>query len=277
MKKRLSQKTIEALKFYVYALIDPRTDRVFYIGKGKGSRIYAHVEASEHIDTKEIEKIATIKAIRSAGLAVRHVVVRHGLEETEAFAVEAALIDYIETVQKLTLTNLVSGHHTVTFGIRTIEDIEIDYEAIPAVILHPLVLIRVNQAYKHGMNTEELYQITRKHWKMSDRVKSYPYACSVYLGIVREVYAVTKWYESKEVIGRWEFEGVIAPEDVRARYLHTSVAHLLPQGSQNPFRYIEPADNVAQVVDEEASRAFMDGLTASDEQHRRVMRGVTQK
>jgi hypothetical protein len=47
MKKRLSQKTIEALKFYVYALIDPRTDRVFYIGKGKGSRIYAHVEASE--------------------------------------------------------------------------------------------------------------------------------------------------------------------------------------------------------------------------------------
>lgn len=28
-------------------------------------------------------------------------------------------------------------------------------------------------------------------------------------------------------------------------------------------------------ADEEASRAFMDGLTASDEQHRRVMRGVT--
>jgi hypothetical protein len=53
-----------------------------------------------HIDTKEIEKIATIKAIRSAGLAVRHVVVRHGLEETEAFAVEAALIDYIENCPK---------------------------------------------------------------------------------------------------------------------------------------------------------------------------------
>lgn len=269
MKNRLSQKTIETLKYYVYALIDPRTERVFYVGKGKGSRIYAHVEASEATDTKEVEKIATIKAIRAAGLKVKHVVIRHGLEESEAFAVEAALIDYIEEVQKLPLTNLVSGHHTATFGIRTIEDIEIDYEAKPAVIQHPLVLIRLNQAYRHGMSAEELYRITRKHWKMSSRVKEYPYACSVYLGIVREVYAVSRWYESQEVQGRWEFEGVVAPDAVRDKYLHTSVAHLLPQGSQNPFRYIEPEDTDA------ASRSFMDALTASDEQHRRVMRGVT--
>lgn len=28
--------------FYVYALVDPRTDHVFYIGKGKGKRYAAH-------------------------------------------------------------------------------------------------------------------------------------------------------------------------------------------------------------------------------------------
>jgi len=65
MKKRLSQSTIEKLGYYVYALIDPRNKKVFYVGKGKGNRIYAHVEASESIDTKEIEKIKTIREIRA--------------------------------------------------------------------------------------------------------------------------------------------------------------------------------------------------------------------
>ena len=42
--------TIERLKYYVYALIDPRGNKPFYIGKGKGSRIYNHVNnAIKHI------------------------------------------------------------------------------------------------------------------------------------------------------------------------------------------------------------------------------------
>ena len=240
MKKQLSQSTIEKLNYYVYVLIDPRTKKVFYVGKGKGSRIYAHVEASESVDIKEVFKLKTIREIRAAGKDVKHVVVRHGLTESEAFVVEASLIDYIESVEKIHLTNIVSGHHTSELGIRTIEDIEIQYQAEPAVIAHPMVLIRINQAYKHGMSDKELYRVTRKHWKMSGRVNQYSYVCAVFLGIVREVYKVTRWYESTEVIGRWEFEGKKAPEDIRSLYLHTSVNHLLSQGSQNPFRYIDP-------------------------------------
>jgi hypothetical protein len=30
------------MKYYVYELVDPRTSRVFYVGKGRGKRMHAH-------------------------------------------------------------------------------------------------------------------------------------------------------------------------------------------------------------------------------------------
>ena len=41
--KFFSEKAIEHLNgFYVYALIDPRNNQVFYIGKGAGNRVFSH-------------------------------------------------------------------------------------------------------------------------------------------------------------------------------------------------------------------------------------------
>lgn len=236
---KLSQSTIEKLNYYVYALIDPRTHKVFYVGKGKGSRIYAHVEASLQVDTQEVDKIATIRAIRAEGKEVEHMVMRHGLEENEAFVVEASLIDYIETVQKQPLTNCVCGHDTGERGIRKIQDIEIEYEAKPAEFTDSVVLIRINRLFKPGMTSKALYEATRKHWKVGLRVKKYRYACAVFAGIIREVYQVKEWRESEEVPGRMFFEGRVAQKDVRDRYLHTSVEHLMNHGSQNPIKYID--------------------------------------
>ncbi|MCH7911203.1 MAG: hypothetical protein IIB38_16510 [Candidatus Hydrogenedentes bacterium] len=33
----------EHLKWYVYRLIDPRNGQTFYVGKGKGDRVFAHI------------------------------------------------------------------------------------------------------------------------------------------------------------------------------------------------------------------------------------------
>ena len=240
MKKRLSQSTIEKLGYYIYTLIDPRTKKVFYVGKGKGSRVYAHVEASEAIETKEVEKIATIRAIRAAGKEVGHTVVRHGLSESEAFAVEASLIDYIKNAQKINLTNLVDGHHSSELGLRTIEDIEIQYEAPEAVFEEEMLLIRINRLYVPGMKPKELYDATRKFWRVGPRAFKLKHACAVYLGIVREVYEIKDWSDTKMVNGhkRYGFVGKIAKPEVRDKYRHTSVKHVFKQGSQSSILYV---------------------------------------
>lgn len=33
------------LKTYVYRLIDPRNEETFYVGKGRGDRVFAHIRA----------------------------------------------------------------------------------------------------------------------------------------------------------------------------------------------------------------------------------------
>jgi hypothetical protein len=37
-----SQAVIENLGYYVYYLKDPRDDKVFYLGKGVGNRLFNH-------------------------------------------------------------------------------------------------------------------------------------------------------------------------------------------------------------------------------------------
>ena len=53
MVKEFSNEAIDNLKYYVYKLIDPRDGKVFYIGKGKGNRVFSHINLSERYETKD--------------------------------------------------------------------------------------------------------------------------------------------------------------------------------------------------------------------------------
>ena len=87
------------------------------------------------------------------------------------------------------------------------------------------------------MNATELYEATRKHWKVSvNRASKIKIACSVYRGIIREVFDVHQWLSSPEK-GRSYFEGEIAPQKLRKKYLYKSVAKYWKQGSQSPIKY----------------------------------------
>ena len=59
-----------------YALQDPRDGAVFYIGKGIGDRVHAHVR--EALGTGEAAKLGRIREIQASGAELRHVIIRSG-------------------------------------------------------------------------------------------------------------------------------------------------------------------------------------------------------
>ncbi len=57
------QQTVkEAIGYYVYALVDPRDKKIFYIGKGKGNRVFQHAEAALYEKGQSL-KLETIRSI----------------------------------------------------------------------------------------------------------------------------------------------------------------------------------------------------------------------
>ena len=121
-----------------------------------------------------------------------------------------------------------------------------------ATIVHPVLLIRVNRLFRPEMSPSELYEITRGVWRLGERRERVQFAMAVYDGIVREVYAVDSWHRAnttpyktrvqelsdRDLQGRFEFQGSLAPETIRTLYKGKSVKTYFQQGQQNPVSYI---------------------------------------
>jgi hypothetical protein len=236
--KEFSPAVIEKIGYYVYLLIDPTVNEVFYVGKGTGNRIFAHLNAALKGPTAS-DRLERIRSIQAKGLTVEHILLRHGLTEQEAFEVEAALIDFIGLAD---LTNLVQGYAADDRGKMTIAEVIAKYEAPVIVITEPVILITVNRLYRRGMSEQELYEITRGNWVIGSRRNQAKYACAVYNGIIREVYEIEHWYPvtarraEQKTQQRWCFEGRIA-HSLR-HYVGGSTANYAVVGAQNPIRYV---------------------------------------
>ena len=110
----------------------------------------------------------------------------------------------------------------------------------------PVILIRINRTYRESMSEEELYEYTRKRWVLSPkRARNAKYALSIYKGIVKEVYEIENWKfssyteeERKRRVKRYEFNGKIASNDIRAKYYNMSVAKCFKKGAANPIIYV---------------------------------------
>jgi len=236
---KLSQSTIEKLGYYVYLLSDPRTDKVFYVGKGCGNRINHHLLGALEEKTKETDKIKKIREIQKAGLEVELIILRHGLTEKEAFEIESSMIDYIGMDN---LTNIVLGHNSFDKGKMTLNNIKIEYEAEDAIFDEPVLLLNIRNQFYLDIDSSELYKITKGNWSVRlDRVNKIEIVCAVAFGIIREVYTVKTWSFSgkfnKKGNKLYYFNGEVAPQKIREKYINKSVSKHCKKGNQNSIRY----------------------------------------
>jgi hypothetical protein len=230
--------TFDLLGSYVYLYSDPRDGMPFYVGKGKGERLFAHLD-----DVSDCAKTRRIAELRAAGLEPRIDVLRYGLSDAEAALVEAAAIDLFG---RPPLTNVMAGHHATSCGRISAKEVLSMRTAEPVLVREPALLITINRLYRSDMTPEELCEATRGIWVIGQRRERVELALAVYQGVVREVYRVRAWHpagtlayrtrpdiDGRRESGRWEFEGEVAT-DVRERYVGRSVG----KGGQNPIRYV---------------------------------------
>jgi uncharacterized protein len=236
--QNLPASVIEKLGFYVYLLLDPRTNKVFYVGRGTGNRVLAHIYEAG-LETDPSEKLDIIREIHNEGLDVQHIILRHGLTQKEAIEVEAALIDYIDLE---TLSNQVRGYHSFDRGRMTLAHAIAEYNAPEISIFEPSILITVNKLYRSYISEEGLYDITRGNWVIGTRRHKAKFAFSIYNGIIRAVYEIEGWHpvkarrEDQKTQNRWRFDG--KPAESMKNYIGHSVKQYLKIGAQNPIKYI---------------------------------------
>ena len=235
--KEFDRRTIEQIGAYVYCLVDPISQKPFYVGKGNGNRVFQHATNALN-NPSESDKIETIKKIIGSGEKVGHVIIQHGLDNPTALAIETALIDFANHFGE-GLTNIVLGHKSSAFGIMTAEEIQRKYHAPPLEELgEGCVIININKTYRRAKGTKSFYDATRKSWVIDKRcIPSLRYVLSEYAGFVVEVFEVDLWYQIESPNGRtrWAFEGRQAPDEVRSLYLNRAIRKR--PGAANPIAY----------------------------------------
>lgn len=227
----------EKLGVYVYRLIDPRNGETFYVGKGSGDRVFAHIKA-QFAGDEAVGKLKRILEIRLAGFEVAHVIHRHGMDDKTAFEVEAALMDAYPG-----LTNVAGGTGSNEFGAMHAREIVSKYCAEPALFKHKAVLISVNRT-----GTEKsLYEATRYAWKISrSKAEQAEVLLATRFGVIVGAFVAHRWLEAnsdnfpgrEEMVGRLGFVGEPAPDSISKLYVGKRVPdEYRKPGAANPIKY----------------------------------------
>jgi len=237
-----SSDVIQKLKAYVYRLADPRNGETFYVGKGRGNRVFAHIRAEGNLEGDEIDnKLKRIREIRLAGFEVGHIIHRHGMDDATAFEVEAALLDAYPG-----LTNMWGGSGGNDYGSMHAKEIIRRYTAEPAVFQHKALLISVNRSAAE----RSLYDATRYAWKIDKtKAKQADVILATMQGVIVGAFIARDWLEATAanfpgraegdgVPGRIGFVGEEAPAAMKGLYVGKRVPdEYRKRGAANPIKY----------------------------------------
>lgn len=204
--------TLKRLRSYVYALIDPMSDEIFYVGKGGGDedgnqRIFSHFYEAERLQNspqKQSRKIKKILDIWNRNQDVKWEILRHGINSTEAHEVEAAIIDSLNIPAKR-LLNVVVGHNSAR-GILTLDDIRM-MSALP-VRPGKSIKVFVFQIHKHqniagnfNISAQDVYEATRRAWRIGKQYRNNTddyYAVGVVQNVSIGAYKIDHWMQDND-------------------------------------------------------------------------------
>lgn len=257
LKIDITPEVSEALGHYVYKLIDPRDEKVFYIGRGQGDRVLSHIREHTDVEDKTVtdyvisSKLSVIRSIKKEGLSPRHVIVRHGMTASQASLVEAILIE--ETPG---LTNLVSGKGTDQYGRATLEELISRYssECLTLSLGLKVLVIKIKRSRDDDVSIDyddSIYEAARKAWKISvARAKKADLIFAVTDDLVRGVFVADEWLPAttknfpallEDIPGRYGFNGRDATPESTKKYLGKRLPPILQgkgkRGMASPILY----------------------------------------
>lgn len=249
---------VDKLQSYVYLLVDPRTGRAFYVGRGRGDRCFRHVQAARSgpqsapsgssdapvDDDKEYPVLDRIRDVESSGREVRIDILRYGLSPAEAQLVEAAVNDSLGLGADPKLGS--QRQSAIELNARLTKRAKFKRA-------HQVVLLRVG-----GRGSDTSYEAVRHGWRIGRRWtdiesrRSPEWAVIVVGELVAAVYRIERWEatplrsrtERRHVAAstarstyRFSFAGTIDAE-LERRYVGKSVAGHLGAGTPSPITYV---------------------------------------
>lgn len=255
---RFSSTTNKAIGNYVYLLVDPRDNTIFYVGKGKGNRVFSHEEHVKKLISKAVTlqrplsaKEYMIQEIIHNGKKVLKYIVRIGLTKDEAFVVESVIINLLGSSEMgdikfaASLTNIQCGHGMRKNGLMTVEEVESLYGVKPLtrrMIKHNLLCININRLYDSDL---DIYNATRSSWVLKpERANKCDYVASEYQGVIKALFVVNEkgWYQCGDPKDRrFQFDGTCVTEPkILDLYINKRIEKSSngKRPSRNPIRYI---------------------------------------
>lgn len=250
----------EQLGYYVYALRNPIDNKVFYVGKGVGSRVFSHANGIIGDEPADTAKLQTIRAIHAAGQKVESFIVQHGLaSDQHAFQTESALFGLLKLLDEqpghelFSLTNLIQPPTFEDQGLMSVEDVLALYgePADNTLIPHNSLFIKPAKLWRKGMRREDLWESTHGWWPLSaPRLRSIRYVFAVPNLVIRAAWEVQpadwriqapgdrgwddiveKRSRGEEKKPRWGFESVVDVSETKfADLMNKSVLHTYLDG-----------------------------------------------
>jgi len=98
--------------YYVYALVCPLTEKPFYIGKGKGRRMFKHQKDVNDGDFSNPYKAQHIRDLNNQGHQIKYEILFYSTSERDCYKKES---DLIKTTPGL--TNIVHGNENCPDGL----------------------------------------------------------------------------------------------------------------------------------------------------------------